>query len=57
MIGWTGVSLERIDPLGQVRVHGELWNAESTKEIIEEGKKIRVTGIKNLKLYVEKVDS
>jgi len=57
MVGWTGVSLERIDPSGQVRVHGELWNAESTKEIIEEGKRIRVTGIKNLKLYVEEADS
>lgn len=57
MIGWTGVSLATIDPLGKVRVHGELWNAESTKGIIEEGKKIRVTGIKNLKLFVEEVDS
>ena len=57
MIGWTGISLERIDPSGKVRVHGELWNAESTNGFIEEGKNIRVTGIKNLKLYVEEVDS
>ena len=50
MVGWTGVSIERIAPSGKVSVHGELWNAESTKEAIEEGKKIRVTGVKNLKL-------
>ena len=55
MIGLTGESLGTLSPLGKVRVHGELWNAESIAENIDQGKKIRVTGIKNLKLYVEEV--
>ncbi len=55
MIGLTGESLGTLSPLGKVRVHGELWNAESISENIDQGKKIRVTGIKNLKLYVEEV--
>jgi len=55
MIGLTGESLGTLNPLGKVRVHGELWNAESISENIDQGKKIRVTGIKNLKLYVEEV--
>ncbi len=55
MIGGTGVSLETIDPTGKVRVHGERWNAESTKGTIVQGKKILITGIKNLKLYVEEI--
>lgn len=53
MIGWTGISLEQIDTTGSVRVHGELWNAASTGGTIAEGKKVRVTGIQNLKLLVE----
>lgn len=55
MIGWTGVALDKIDPKGKVRVHGELWNAESTTSGIDEGKRVQVTGVKNLKLYVQEV--
>lgn len=53
MIGNIGESLETLDPIGRVRMHGELWNAESVSGIINKGEKIRVVGIKNLKLYVE----
>jgi membrane-bound serine protease (ClpP class) len=53
MIGNIGESLDTLNPLGRVRVHGELWNAESTSGTINKGEKIRVVGIKNLKLYVE----
>ena len=34
-------------------MHGEIWNAESVSGLINKGEKIRVIGIKNLKLYVE----
>jgi membrane-bound serine protease (ClpP class) len=53
MIGTIGESLETLDPLGRVRVHGESWNAESMSGIINKGEKIRVVGMKNLKLHVE----
>jgi len=42
-----------LDPLGRVSVHGELWNAESISGVINKGEKIRVVGMKNLKLHVE----
>jgi membrane-bound serine protease (ClpP class) len=57
MIGNIGESLETLDPFGRVRVHGETWNAESMSGTINKGEKIRVTEMKNLKLYVESVNS
>lgn len=53
MIGEVGESLETLDPVGRVHVHGETWNAESLKEAINKGEKVRVTGVKNMRLYVE----
>ncbi|HXY23040.1 MAG TPA: nodulation protein NfeD [Candidatus Acidoferrum sp.] len=40
---------------GMVRVHGELWRAESANAV-EEGKTVRVTKVEGLKLYVEPAD-
>lgn len=55
IIGEIGHALARIDPDGRVQVHGEIWNAESVSGSIESGQKIRVTGIRNLLLYVEPI--
>ncbi len=55
IIGETGIALAQIAPNGSVQVHGEIWNAESVSGNIEAGQKIRVTGIKNLLLYVEPI--
>ncbi|HEY6976897.1 MAG TPA: NfeD family protein, partial [Chitinophagaceae bacterium] len=57
MIGEIGSSLEMLNPVGRVHVHGETWSAESVSGPINEGQKIRVTGIKNLKLYVESINT
>jgi membrane-bound serine protease (ClpP class) len=57
MIGEIGSSLEALDPVGRVYVHGETWTAESVSGLINKGEKIRVTGIKSLKLYVESVNT
>ena len=57
MIGEIGSSLETLDPAGRVYVHGETWSAESVSGFINKGEKIRVTGIKNLKLYVESINT
>jgi membrane-bound serine protease (ClpP class) len=57
LIGQTGESLSTLDPVGMVRVQGETWNAESVTGKIESGEKIRVTQMKDLKLYVEKINS
>ncbi len=53
MIGEIGQALEELDPKGTVKVHGEIWNAESVSGKINAGQKIRVAGIKDLKLQVE----
>ncbi len=49
----TGKSISILNLTGKVHVHGEIWNAESISGVIAEGQKIRVTGIKDLKLFVE----
>jgi len=41
-------------PEGQVRVHSEIWNAESLDGTIKRGTKIAVAEISNLKLKVKK---
>jgi membrane-bound serine protease (ClpP class) len=55
MIGETGEAREELNPLGMVFLHGELWQAESLSGEIKQGEKIRVTGLKGFKLFVEKV--
>ena len=54
MIGSQGVA---IGPLaagaeGMVRVHGELWRAESSRQV-QEGEAVRILRVEGLKLYVE----
>ena len=55
--GETGHVLEPLEPLGAVLVHGEIWQAESVRGVIEKGRNVRVTGMKNLKLFVEPLET
>jgi membrane-bound serine protease (ClpP class) len=55
MIGETGEAREELNPLGMVFILGELWQAESLSGEIKQGEKLRVTGMKGFKLFVEKV--
>ncbi|MEJ7828106.1 MAG: nodulation protein NfeD [Segetibacter sp.] len=57
MVGEMGETLARLEPSGMVRVHGELWKAESVSGSIDKGQKIKVTAIKNLTLYVEQANN
>ena len=52
LTGEIGVVRQKLDPEGKVFVHGELWFARA-RESIEEGQKVRVTGVDNLVLEVE----
>jgi membrane-bound serine protease (ClpP class) len=54
LIGASGIvtTALRAGAEGMVRVHGELWRAESSQPV-EEGKTVRVTKVEGLKLYVE----
>jgi membrane-bound serine protease (ClpP class) len=52
LFGEIGVVRQKVDLEGKVFVHGELWYARA-REPIEEGQKVRVTGVDNLVLEVE----
>lgn len=55
IIGEVGEALATLQPSGMVRVHGELWQAESVSGTIERGQKIIVKAIHNLTLQVDKI--
>jgi membrane-bound serine protease (ClpP class) len=54
LIGAHGVALAQLTAgaEGMVRVHGELWQAESSRPV-NEGEAVRVLRVEGLKLYVE----
>ncbi|MHB1361072.1 MAG: NfeD family protein, partial [Thermoleophilia bacterium] len=55
MIGETGITRSRLDPLGQIFVRGEIWSAEAPEdEIIEKGVEVEVTDVRGLMLRVKK---
>jgi membrane-bound serine protease (ClpP class) len=54
IIGEIGETISNLEPEGQIRVHGELWNAESLDGSIIKGTKVKVTQVSNLKLMVRK---
>ena len=53
LIGEPGVVEEKIDPEGLIFAHGEYWKATSN-EVVEEGEKVRIIGLRGLMLIVEK---
>jgi membrane-bound serine protease (ClpP class) len=52
-IGKTGITLNTLDPIGTIRIYGEIWKAESVAGTIKEGQKVRVTEVEGLKVFVE----
>jgi membrane-bound serine protease (ClpP class) len=58
MQGQTGVTITALNPLGDVMVHGEIWNARSaTGQPIPVGQKIRVVSLHNFTVVVEAVEN
>jgi membrane-bound serine protease (ClpP class) len=57
LIGARGVAIARLSAgaEGMVRVHGELWRAESSRPV-QEGEPVRILRVEGLKLYVEPAD-
>ena len=57
LIGAPGVAVARLPAgsEGMIRVHGELWRAESSRPV-QEGETVRVLRVEGLKLYVEPAD-
>jgi len=57
LIGSHGVAMAQLSAgaVGMVRVHGELWRAESSRPV-QEGQTVRILRVEGLKLYVEPAD-
>jgi membrane-bound serine protease (ClpP class) len=55
IVNETGKAITSLNPNGSVKVHGEIWDAESIGGDIEINSNIVVTGISNLKLKVKKI--
>jgi membrane-bound serine protease (ClpP class) len=54
MLGEAGVVLTALAPAGKIMVRGEYWDATAPAgSTIEPGAKVRVTGVKGLKLDVQ----
>ncbi|HET6766472.1 MAG TPA: nodulation protein NfeD [Chitinophagaceae bacterium] len=57
LVGDTGEAMEVLSPTGTIRVQGEIWNAESLSGKIDKGEKVRIKEMKNLKLFVERINN
>ncbi len=55
IIGEIGDAISDLEPEGQIRVHGEVWNAESLDGNLSKGTKVKITRVSNLKLIVRKI--
>ena len=52
LLGQTAVVLKPLEPVGQVVVQGEIWEAESATPALRD-QRVRVTGVSGLTLHVE----
>src|SRR5262245_42928738 len=57
LIGAVARVVLRLDPVGQVRVNGELWRARTTGHAAETGSEVRILGLEGLTLVVEPVEA
>jgi membrane-bound serine protease (ClpP class) len=56
LVGEIGEATSDLAPAGTVRVHGELWKAESVAGNLTRGEKVRVVSVQNLILRVERTN-
>jgi len=55
IVGESGYAINKLNPNGRVKVHGEIWIAESEEGIIKKGDSVLVIAISGLKLKVKKI--
>jgi membrane-bound ClpP family serine protease len=53
MTNMDGVVVKRLDPIGYVKIDGEIWEAKSSDGIIEKGANVKVLTQKRLRLIVK----
>ena len=56
LLNEPGVAITELNPSGEVKVHGEIWSAESSEGRISSGSSIVVTEVSNLKLKVKQAE-
>jgi membrane-bound serine protease (ClpP class) len=56
LINKIGEAMTNLEPDGSIKIHGEIWQAESLDGLIPKGDKIIVTGVSNLKVQVKKTN-
>jgi membrane-bound serine protease (ClpP class) len=54
IVGERGMAITSINPNGNVKIHGEIWNAVSSEKI-KKGDKIKVNAVDGLELKVDKL--
>ncbi|MBS1744910.1 MAG: nodulation protein NfeD [Bacteroidetes bacterium] len=54
--GSTGIVMETLNLEGIIMLDGEIWNAVAVGDEIQEGENVRVVEMKDLKVYVEKIN-
>jgi membrane-bound serine protease (ClpP class) len=58
MIGETAITLETLNPDGQIKIGGEIWNAISkNNKKIKKNEHVEIVSIKGLTLFVQKTKS
>jgi membrane-bound serine protease (ClpP class) len=57
IIGEKGKAITKLSPNGKIKVHGEIWEAESITGEIKKGMYVEVDGIQDLKLLVKKISN
>jgi membrane-bound serine protease (ClpP class) len=58
MIGETAITLETLNPNGQIKIDGEIWNAVSkNNKKINKNEQVEIVSIKGLTLFVQKAKS
>ena len=55
IVGETGEALSTLDPDGEVRVHGEIWNARASSGKIKKGDRVKVVRMEHFTLTVERL--
>ncbi len=58
LVGLIGEARESLDPVGYIKVNGELWQAEisDARSRIRKGDRVRVFGVNGLTLQVQPLD-
>ncbi len=54
--GELGIAITKLNPKGKVKVHGEIWDAESIENEIDKNSKVIVEEIQSLTLFVRKTN-